>query len=431
MKRLTNSRAIAASLIAPVIARKKSFDGHIPDLVASTNAASDKAFIRQLCYGCLRWLPQLDALLNHLLEKPLKAKDTDIRALLLLGLYQIQHLGTAPHAATSSTVQAAVQLGKPWAKGLINAVIRNVIRNGEKLQSHLWSQLSYRSAHPDWLALRFEQAWPDHYASIIDANNQPPPMTLRAVDRQRTQALLEQQNIGYCTGKVSEYALILEKPMAVDAIPGFPEGDVSIQDESAQLAAPLLQLEAGQRVLDACSAPGGKAIHCLQLQPDIELQAIDNSVERIERVKENLLRVQHSASVHCANACEPNSWFSGNSYDRILLDAPCSGTGVIRRHPDIKWLRTIDDINSFTQQQYQLLQQLWPLLQPQGLLLYVTCSIMPEENSQLIAQFASQFPDCEEVAIDTDWGIAQNFGRQILPSVDAGDGFYYALLKKV
>lgn len=421
-----DTRAIAATLIAPVIARKRSFDGKIPQSIDSLNAA----FIRELCYGSLRWLPKLNLLLNTFLDKPLKIKDSDIQALMIVGLYQLEHLQTPVYAAISATVQACEQLQKPWAKGLVNAVLRTSIRRRETLPTQLRQQIAYRDAHPDWLVQRIQAYWGEACVAVIAAGNQKPPMTLRCRHRKRALLALEQQHILAYEGSVSEQALYLENPMPVEQLPGFSEGQLSVQDESAQLAAPLLQLKPGQRVLDACSAPGGKAGHCLELQPDIQLTALDRDQSRLNLVHDNLMRLNTQAHLICADASETKLWFDGQAFDRILLDAPCSGTGVLRRYPDIKWLRRPEDIAKFAYQQWQLLIALWPLLKSGGLLLYSTCSIMKEENLDLIDRFVLEFSDCQHLSIDRPWGIEQSFGRQLLPDCNGGDGFYYALLTK-
>jgi 16S rRNA (cytosine967-C5)-methyltransferase len=372
-------------------------------------------------------------IIRQLLKKPLKKKDSDIQALLLCGAYQLLEMRTPDHAALSSSVEACRLLKKPWATGLVNGVLRRCARERETLSGEL--DEAQLASHPQWLYQLVRQHWPDYSEDIFLANNQPPPMVLR-VNQRRTACndyieKLAGQGLEAVPGALVDTALCLANPVDVEQLPGFAEGLVSVQDEAAQLAAGLLAPEAGDRVLDACSAPGGKCCHLLEIQPGIhELLAMDSDASRLQRVAENLQRLQLQATLVPGDACEPGPALDGRLFDRILLDAPCSGTGVIRRHPDIKLLRRASDIASLAEVQSAMLRSLWPLLRPGGTLLYVTCSILPEENSRVVQRFLAESPDARCDAIDSEWGVDCNPGRQVLPGPGGPDGLYYARLYK-
>lgn len=390
--------------------------------------------MRELCYGTLRVYPRLNAQLEKLLSTGLKPRDADVRALLLIGLYQLQYMRIPDHAVLDQTVAATTALKKKWARGLTNAVLRNAQRQAESLPALLAGKPEFDLAHPQWLCESFKAAWPAQFDSLIEAGNQHPPMCLR-VNQLKTPVAeysqaLDELEFAHQICQHSHSGIRLDNPVGVDKLPGFADGLCSVQDEAAQLCAPLLDLQPNQRVLDACSAPGGKTGHLLESEPSIQLTALDISERRLTDVSANLQRLGLSAEIRAADAVETNSWWDGNRFDRILLDAPCSGTGVIRRHPDIKILRRRKDIDSFKQQQVALLENLWPLLAEDGLLLYVTCSIMPEENETQIASFVLKHKNVETIPIESSWGIALAQGRQLLPSPDGPDGFYFALLKK-
>ncbi len=419
------TRVQAARLLAPVLQRKQAL------IIPSDQP--DAALCAELCYGTLRWLPRLSAVLELLLEKPLRAKDSDIQALLLIGLYQIEQMRTPDHAAVDQCVEGARQLDKKWAVGLINGVLRTFLRRRSELDQQLISIAPYRFAHPKWLIDLIFRSWPDQAGAVLEAGNGRPPMTLRVNQRriQRGPYLeqLAEAGIAARAGQLASTALILEQPLAVEKLPGFTEGMVSVQDEAAQLCAGLMQLEPGLKVLDACAAPGGKACHILE-SCDCELTALDIDPARLARVEENLQRLGLRANCQVLDAGDPENWKRGALYDRILVDAPCSGTGVIRRHPDIKWLRTPKDVSGFEQQQLRLLKSLWPALKPNGLLLYVTCSIIPQENSELVQSFLASQTDALSQPLP-DWlGLPAGQGRQLLPSSNGTDGFFYALIKK-
>lgn len=396
-----------------------------------------KSLVQEMCYGTLRWYWQLDALSRLLIKKPLKEKDMDIYALVLIGLYQLMHMRTAKHAAINETAEAARELKKPWAVGLINAVLREFQRNSETLLSDIANNPAAQTAHPKWLLKLLQKSWPHAWSAIIEANNQHPPLTLRVNRLQQTRAsyldTLKEQGISAHPSLFASHGITLEQPQDITQLPGFAAGEFSVQDEAAQLAANLLDLAPGQTVLDACAAPGGKTAHILETEPHLaDLYAIDIDEERLIKIKENLQRLglTQKAKLICTDASQPLTMWTEPLFDRILVDAPCSATGVIRRHPDIKWLRRAEDISTLSQLQLQLLKNLWPLLKQNGLLVYATCSVLHQENSDVVSTFLAEQADAEEKLIDTDWGISANVGKQLFPQNKGHDGFYYACLKK-
>lgn len=428
------SRTAAAKVLAQVLGKGRSLGGILPPALAQLRKDGERALAQEMCYGVLRWYPRLAALVERLLSKPLKERDADVRSLLLLGLYQIIYMRVPDHAAVTETVAAARDLGKPWAGGLVNAVLRNYLRDSAHLLEEVDQNEAAALAHPAWLLELIKHAWPRDWQAIVTANNQRPPMALRvnAQHRERDAYLrmLVDDGIAAFPAPYTTHGVILEQPTDVERLPGFNEGWVSVQDSAAQLAAELLDVQPGQRVLDACAAPGGKAAHILESQPGIDLTALDSDAARLKRVDENLRRLQLQARLIEGDAAQPAAWWDGVMYDRILLDAPCSATGVIRRHPDIKILRRPDDIAALAELQGRMLQALWPLLKPGGMFLYATCSILPQENEQQITRFLAAQTDACEKAIDASWGNPGEAGRQILPGENNMDGFYYACLQK-
>lgn len=419
-------RAAAAQILAAVADAGQSLERQLAR-IEPTVRERDRALLRELCYGTLRWQPRLAELLRPLLHKPLKARDSDIQQLLLVGAYQLLFLRIPPHAAISSAVEAARALDKKWAAGLINAVLRSLQRDEQTLSERLPQHAA--AAHPLWLWEEIRAAWPAQAEAVFAAGNAHPPMCLRV--RHARADYLQRLHAADIAAEPCQWApqgVRLEAPRDVTALPGFAEGEVSVQDEAAQLAAGLLAAQPGQRVLDACCAPGGKTAHILELQPDVALLALDISDERLRRVDANLRRLRVHAELRAGDARRPAAWWDGKPFDRILLDAPCSGTGVIRRHPDIKLLRTPADIEQLAALQRELLEALWPLLASGGRLLYATCSILPQENTRVIEHFLATHGDARECPIDAAWGLAQPAGRQLLPA--RHDGFYYALLEK-
>ncbi|MGB1270493.1 MAG: 16S rRNA (cytosine(967)-C(5))-methyltransferase RsmB [Endozoicomonas sp.] len=430
MARQSSVRLIAARVITRVT-QGDSLSIALPE-VQEKLTRRDRPLLAELCYGTLRYYYRLDAWLKFLTEKPLKEKEQDIHNLVLVGLYQLFYTRIPPHAAIGETVQATRGLGKAWARGLVNGILRNAQRQFVELQALEQRSPVCAHAHPKWLINALKKAWPKHYPKILKGNNQPPPMTLR-VNQQKIQPgrYLKKLLDGCLTAKqsnIAPQAITLGKAVDVDKLPLFREGAVSVQDESAQLAASLIKARPGNHILDACCAPGGKTCHLLELNDGITLDALDMDGLRLERVGENLERLGLSANILRGDATQPNHWHDGKAYDHILLDAPCSATGVIRRHPDIKLLRKAADIDSLASLQQQILQTIWPLLKPGGTLLYATCSIMPQENHQQIECFLKETPDARLEPIQAQWGQDTGFGRQLFPGT--GDGFFYSLLTK-
>ena len=424
-------RAAAACVIGDVLGGH-SLNQALPGRLDQVSER-DRGLLQQLCYGTLRQAPRLQAILGKLLEKPLRDKDRDLQGLLLCGFYQLDNMRVPDHAAVAATVGATRVLKKPWAKGMTNAVLRRYLR--ERVQLAQTLDQAAAASHPPWLYQRITDQWPTYASAIIDANNQQPPMTLRVNSRRMSQsdylATLESHNIAAEAGHLSPQAIQLALPMDVWELPGFTAGLVSVQDEAAQMAALLLQAGAGERVLDACAAPGGKTCHILELQPGLaELVAMDVDELRLQRVSENLERLGLDATIVAGNAARPPTELEPASFDRILVDAPCSASGVIRRHPDVKLLRRESDIAQLAEQQRGILRGLWPLLKVGGTLLYATCSILDEENSQVVRGFLAAQGDAELSNGNREWGQAVACGRQLLPTPGGPDGLFYALLKK-
>lgn len=432
-KRLANidCRQAAALCLSEVV-KGASLSQQIP-LWEPQVIQRDRALFRQLCYGVLRHYPRLEAYAKQLLRKPFKEKDTDILQLILMGIYQLSETRIPDHAAVSATVAVTKPLKKAWAKNLVNGVLRQWQRSHESLK--LKHTLAEQSAHPEWLYQRLANAWPEQFENIIAANNEQAPMCLRVnqglQSRDDYLQLLAQADIRATACEFASQGLRLSQAAAVDELPGFAEGWVSVQDESPQLAAQLLELAPAMRVLDACCAPGGKTCHIAETEPALsELVAVDIDAQRLARVADNLQRLQLQANLHCADLADLEAWWHGQPFDRILYDAPCSATGVIRRNPDIKLHRRDSDIAALCELQLSLLTALWQTLKPGGRLLYATCSVLPEENEHLIAQFCRQQADVQHLVIEAEWGEQRPFGRQIFPKLGLHDGFYYALLLK-
>jgi 16S rRNA (cytosine967-C5)-methyltransferase len=426
-----NTRLVAAKVLSRVLQDGQSLTAALDKALLDIESGKDRAFIQALCYGVCRQYHRLDFILSQLLDKPLK--DADVKALALAGLYQLNFMRVKPHAAVSETVLAARK--KPWAKSLINAVLRTYLREQEGLEHKADKNQVAALSHPDWLIKQIEQDWPEQALRIFLENNQQPPMVLRVnlakTSREHYLQLLVGQGIGGEAVSFCPSAIRLDKPVPVELLPGFADGLISVQDTAAQLAAGLLDVQPGHRVLDVCAAPGGKTAHILESQPLLkELVAVDIDEARMQRVSENLQRLSLQAKLVVGDAANPDGWWDGKPFDRILLDAPCSALGVIRRHPDIKLLRRAEDIGQLQALQKSILEAVWPLLAPGGLLLYATCSILKQENEQQVQDFLAEHSDAAELPIDADWGTAGVCGRQILTGESAMDGFYYARISK-
>ncbi len=429
-----NPRLAAARALTPVLAGKASLASSLPTQLERVSER-DKGLVQELAFGTARWQPRLYALALALLSKPFRRADQDVEALLLVGLYQLLYTRIPAHAAISETVGCATALKKPWAKGLLNAVLRRAQREAATLLPALEKDPVVLTAHPRWLQKSLKAFWPDDWLAICAANNSHPPFTLRVnqqvASRDAYLAQLTEAGIAAQPTMFSQDGITLATACDVTALSGFAEGAVSVQDEAAQLAAELLLLEPEQRVLDACCAPGGKTCHILERQPQLsEVVAIDLEPQRLERVKANLERLKLNATLLAGDARATKQWWDGQSFQRILLDAPCSATGVIRRHPDIKLTRQADDIAPLAQLQGELLDALWPTLADNGILLYATCSTLPTENTEVIAAFLQRTSDAQELPFVATFGQSQPHGRQLLVQENGHDGFYYARLIK-
>jgi 16S rRNA (cytosine967-C5)-methyltransferase len=430
-----NSRVAAARVVFQVMCGS-SLSDCLPKAVQQLEDPRDQGLLQALCYGVCRHYYSLTALLNSLLEHPLKESDDDVYALLLVGLYQLRDMRIPAYAAVNATVDATKGLDKAWARGLVNAILRNYQRHADVLNAKLLEDPVSQYAHPGWLVGMIKKAWPADCDAIMAANNEHPPFMLRVNQRHGNRAAylekLAAMDIAAQAIAESESGIVLEEAMDVHALPGFADGDVSVQDGAAQLAAELLMLEPGLRVLDACAAPGGKTAHIAEREPDLAaLVAVDQDEKRLLTITENLARLKLSATCIASDVANVDAWWDKQLFDRILLDAPCSATGVIRRHPDIKLLRRADDIQNLVQEQLHLLTAVWALLKIDGVLLYATCSILPRENTGVLKEFLANNPDAKEEIIQAEWGNACEIGRQILPGMHGMDGFYYARLKKM
>ena len=432
MSNAAASRAAAARAVLRVFAGK-SFDDAIA--VAAFADPRDAAFAKTLAYAVLREHGALSWLLSRLLTQGMPATNP-VHALLCVGLVQLRTLGTPGHAAVSATVDAVEALQQPKARGLVNAILRRYQRESAELEEHLPRNFGVRYSHPEWLVEAIHADWDAKTAEVLAANNTQAPLTLRVNRRQTTRAAylerLASEGIAASAVPHAEDAVRLHEAVGVEAIPGFSGGAVSVQDASAQLAASLLEPHEGLRVLDACAAPGGKTAHLLE-RADVQMTALDIDAARLGRVRDTLNRLGLDAELIEADASLV-PWWSGKVrggavFDRILLDAPCSGTGVIRRHPDIKWLRRADDLERLAHTQLKLLRALWPTLVPGGLLVYATCSILRREGEDVVQTFLAETPDAAEAKITADWGETCRVGRRIAPGGDF-DGFYYARLTR-
>ncbi|TJY59915.1 16S rRNA (cytosine(967)-C(5))-methyltransferase RsmB [Sinimarinibacterium sp. CAU 1509] len=424
-----NVRAVAATSVSHVLRGSNLDDALRP--AEKLALPADAAMVRLMAYGVLRELTALQWIASRLMDKPLTATD-NVLTLILVGLYQLRTLKTPPHAAINETVDALQALRKPQMRGVVNAVLRRYTREAAKLEAELPRAPATRTSHPQWLVDRIKTDWPQQWEAVLQANNQQGPMSLRVNRRRmpRDEYLkrLGEMNIAATTAEGAPDAVVLAEARSVERVPGFNSGQVSVQDASAQLAVELMDLKDGQRVLDACAAPGGKTAHMLE-RAEVDVVALDSDGTRLLRVDENLQRLKLKAQIVAGDAGEPARWWDKYKFDRILLDAPCSGTGVIRRHPDIKWLRRDTDIPALQQQQLRLLKALWPLLKSGGRLVYATCSVLRDEGDEVIKRFKLLHADAQLQKIDTSWGEATEFGRRIAPG-GAHDGFYYAVLSK-
>ncbi|WP_282177653.1 16S rRNA (cytosine(967)-C(5))-methyltransferase RsmB [Vibrio nereis] len=423
-----NVRAAAANVLFLVVDKGHSLSSALPAAQQKVRPR-DHALLQEICFGALRYLPRLESIANELMDKPLKGKQRVFHHLILVGIYQLSFMRIPAHAAVGETVEGTKELKGPRLRGLINAVLRNYQRNQEELDAMAVSHDAGKYGHPSWLLKLLKSSYPEQWEQIVEANNNKAPMWLRVNHQHHTrdeyQALLKNENIDSTAHSEANDALRLAAPCDVTLLPGFDKGWVSVQDAAAQLSINYLTPQDRELILDCCAAPGGKTAHILERTQGCDVVAIDCDETRLKRVHENLERLKLQAKVICGDARNPQDWWQGEQFDRILLDAPCSATGVIRRHPDIKWLRRGEDIAALAELQSEILDAMWQQLKPGGTLVYATCSITPQENKEQVKAFLTRTTDAQLEGSD-----AENPGRQIFPGEEGMDGFYYAILKK-
>ncbi|MGC1182792.1 16S rRNA (cytosine(967)-C(5))-methyltransferase RsmB [Legionella sp.] len=422
-----NERLHALKILTALLINKSS----LSQLMSSS--AELTPMTKEICFGFCRHYFRLQAIALCLLKK--KPQEIEIWITLLMGLYQLHYMNQPDYAVVKETVALLEKTRNSWAKGLVNAVLRNFCRQKTELLKQLSNNPLFVYGQPEWLLKRLKRDWPNDWKTIAQANDVHPPMTLRVNIRKNsvTEYLyaLTQAGIEACAHPIASEAITLLSPCDVRQLPGFAEGCFSVQDAAAQLAVSLLSLKPGLRLLDACCAPGGKTCHILETEPELSAcVALDVDVKRLSRVEDNLNRLNLHACLMQGDALAPETWWDGQLFDRILLDAPCSATGVIRRHSDIKLLRTDEEIEKITKIQHTMLNVLWPLLTQSGLMVYATCSVLAAENNQQIAKFVAENSDCKLIRKDWTWGHALDHGQQILPGEYTMDGFFYAVLFK-
>lgn len=424
-KRSTDARAAALECLLAVLGGGQSLDAALAEALPALADPRDRGFCQALAYGVLREHRRLGALRDHLLRTPLRRRDHDVALLIELGLYQLLGLEIPAHAAVSQTVALAHGRKKAWAAKLANAVLRRFQREMPQVLAAIDEAPGVRYSVPDWLLARLQTDYPERWLDLLVAQNQRAPMTLRINARAASTPSLPaaQPLAGFADARV------LEQAVGLETLPAFAEGAVSVQDAAAQLAADVLDAQAGDRVLDACAAPGGKTAHILE-RADVNLLALDRDAQRLASVDRNLERLGLSAHSQVGDAGDPSSWWDGERFRRILLDAPCSGSGVIRRHPDIKWLRRERDIAELQRGQQRLLAALWPLLEPGGRLVYATCSVFYAENEAVVSAFMADHDDAQALPLTLPVGHSVGYGQQILTGESGVDGFYYACLQK-
>ncbi len=447
MEQQINSRFVALKICLSVIQKGRSLSQSLGEGLAQFQDRRERAFAQNLVLGTLRWQLRLEAICNQLVKKPLREKDEDVNQLILLGLYQIIYLDTPEHAAVSETVALTKKLKKPWSKGFVNGVLRNFLREQATILAEVDLKPAHKYSHPQWFTKAMRKQYPKHWQAILEANNIPAPITLRNNQMFQTRDellnLLTEQNIECNAHHFCPQGILLAQSADISQFPTFDDGGFSVQDGAAQQAATILNPQKDEHILDACAAPGGKTCHLLeQVNNQASLFALEKEPERIERLAENLYRLELDAEVCVGDASMPEQWWNGKQFDKILLDAPCSATGIIRRHPDIKWHRTPEDIEALVELQAKILTALWQTLKPGGHLLYATCSVLEQENSVQIKNFLTATADAKLIPLEVSWGIEPNngIGRQILPGEQADieqsiehknmDGFYYCLLQK-
>ncbi len=423
-------RAQAARAVHAVRVHGRSLDDALTE-AAPPIASRDLPLLRALAYGAVRWHYRLAAFTEQLLARPLQPRDAILGDLIAVGLFQLESLRVPPRAAVHATVAATDLLGRPRARGLVNAVLRRWQREGASLSARLEATPALHHAFPDWLYAALVADWPAEHAALAAASNAAPPMWLRVntarLQRDSYADRLTAAGLAATPHPEAPAALCLERPVDVEGLPGWADGDVSVQDAAAQLAASLLSPAPGHRVLDACAAPGGKAAHLLETTPGLdELIALDSSPRRLAELERGLSRLSLRPQCIVGDAARPEDWWDGRHFDRILIDAPCSATGVIRRHPDIRLHRRPSDVTRLVALQATILDALWPLLAPGGRLVYATCSMLRRENDEQVAAFLQRTPGAMLVPQS---GAISPFGRQIMTGETNMDGFYYACLQ--
>lgn len=428
-----DARALAAEVLADVALRGTSLRERLQPAQSKLADARDRAFLTALCAEGARWWLRLDKALDGLLQQPLRKREPALQALLVLGLVQLEILQLPPHAAVAATVEATRVLQRGGFSNLANAVLRRWLRERDALNARLDKDTPTRTAHPRWLVEALARDWPEHADAILAANNVPSPPMLRVNARRATRegviGELADAGIRAQPHPWLHDALQLDAHADLARLPGFGQGHFSVQDGAAQCAADLMDLQDGVRVLDACAAPGGKACHMLE-RADLRLSALEREPARAVSIRANLERLNLACELRAGDAGEPTAWWDGKPFDRILLDAPCSATGVIRRHPDIKLHRRAGDIPQLAREQSRLLAALWPLLAPRGKLVYATCSVLREENERVVDAFLDTHPEAQSGPCNLPVGRAAGAGWQVLPGEGGLDGMYYALIEK-
>lgn len=429
-----SSRAVAAELILQVLDKGQSLSALLPEAQSRLNE-KDVPFVQEITFGVCRVLPRLEKIIQLLVDKPLRGKTRLVHCLLLVGLYQVLYMRVPAHSAVDEAVNATKSNKKLASfKGLVNGVLRRFLREQETVLAKV--DKHWQTNHPEWYVNKIKPVY-ENWREIVEANNARPPMWLR-VNTQHTNKVEYAVRLGENFAKnpedltacnVPESAIRLVKPVPVSQLPDFEQGFVTVQDAHAQWSAELLEPQNDELILDACAAPGGKTTHILEKAPQANVIALDIEKGRLKRVSENLQRLNQTATIVCGDATQPDIWLEdGVMFDCILLDAPCSATGVIRRHPDIKWLRKESDIAELAKLQTKILNALWQRLKPNGVLVYATCSVLPEENSEQIQNFVENTTDAK--LVEMDFNGEKTEMKQFLPHPEGGDGFFYAKLVK-
>ncbi len=429
------ARVDAARAAASIVDGGKSSSQAISAVLYGQGlSVRDQGMVKEMALGVVRWYWTLEDIANRMLKASMRKKDRIIFFLILVGLYQLKFMRIPPHAVVNATVSGCEVIGKPWTKALVNGMLRNYQRRSAEIDGQA-ATVEARTAHPRWIHDKIRAAWPEQSETILDTNNRRPPMSLRVnlhrIARDQYLECLWAANLKAAVDVCTESGIVLEKPTAVESLPGFVDGLVSVQDIAAQLIAPRLDIHPGHRVLDACAAPGGKTAHMLEIAPGVsELVALEADPGRLEQLRSNLERLGLAATCVVADGTCTDQWWDGRLFDRILIDAPCTGSGVIRRHPDIKHHRRATDLIQLCRIQSKLLDALWPLLVSGGKLMYVTCSVFPEENESQIGDFLARHSQVEVLPVSAPVGLDRTIGRQTLNGVDGLDGFFFTLLRK-